>query len=152
MRRLIVISSLLLFSTLAAAQSSGLAPLPMPPQLPRKVQSGQVLDPDPTVLEATGEASASKPPPRAAPAIPDMPPRVVSGDSMEPDITIRRKGDSTIEEYRINGQFYMVKITPAIGPSYYLVDHNGDGSWDSRSNGSDLEKTLKVPQWVLFRW
>ena len=147
MRRLTVISPLLLFSTIALGQSSGLAPLPVPPQLPHKVQSGEVLDPDPTVLQSRGEDSE---PPQASPDVPEMPPRVVSGDAMEPDITIRRRGGSTIEEYRVNGQLYMVRITPSIGPPYYLVDHKGDGNWDSRR--SDLEKAVRIPQWVLLRW
>ena len=32
-----------------------------------------------------------------------------------------------IEEYRVGGLLRMVKITPARGVPYYLVDRNGDG-------------------------
>jgi hypothetical protein len=69
---------------------------------------------------------------------------------MEPDITIIKREKETIQEYRINGRLYMVKITPSIGPSYYLVDNDGDGNMDARR--SQLESGLKIPQWVLFSW
>lgn len=84
------------------------------------------------------------------PEQPDLPPPVESGESLEPDITIIRKGKETIEEYRINNQLYMVKITPSVGPSYYLIDTDGDGNMDVRRR--DIEKQMQVPQWVLFSW
>jgi hypothetical protein len=38
---------------------------------------------------------------------------------------------------------------PAVGPSYYLLDTNGDGVLDvQNSNTPDLN----VPQWLLFSW
>ena len=33
----------------------------------------------------------------------------------EPDVTIRQDGDRTVEEYRVNGFLYAVKITPKNG-------------------------------------
>ena len=86
----------------------------------------------------------------AVPEPPDTPPSVQSGESLEPDITIIRRGDKTIHEYRVNGELYMVKIIPRIGPPYYLIDSDGDGSLDIRR--SDLEEGTQVPQWVLFSW
>lgn len=89
----------------------------------------------------------------AVPEPPDLPMPVQSGEVLEPDepeITIKRRGDKTIQEYRVNGALYMVKIVPDIGPPYYLVDTDGDGNMDVRR--SDLDKGIKVPQWVLFRW
>lgn len=70
--------------------------------------------------------------------------------SEEPEITITRNQTEIIEEYRINGQLYMIKITPRKGFSYFLVDSDGDGSLDSRQNG--LDEGLLTPQWTLFRW
>ena len=32
--------------------------------------------------------------------------------SGEPDVTIVQKGDKTVEEYRVNGFLYAVKVTP----------------------------------------
>ncbi|MGZ8245232.1 MAG: DUF2782 domain-containing protein [Methylomagnum sp.] len=94
--------------------------------------------------------SWAEPAPEPVPDPPELPPPVQSGEPMEPDVTIIRRGEETIEEYRINDHIYMVKITPVIGPSYYLVDTNGDGNMDVRR--SDNEAGMKVPQWVLFSW
>ncbi len=84
--------------------------------------------------------------------LPDLsPPPVPTGtDEAEPEVTIKRRGEERVEEYRINGQLYMVKITPAKGPSYYLMDSDGDGSLDSRRG--ELDPKLLVPHWTIFRW
>lgn len=85
--------------------------------------------------------------------LPDAPapPSIVdSGESLEPEVTIIRKKDTTYEEYRINGNLYMVKVTPAIGPSYYLLDQDGDGQMDT--NMSEIYDNFVVPQWVIFSW
>ncbi len=68
----------------------------------------------------------------------------------EPEITITRSQAEIIEEYRANGQLYMIKITPRKGFTYYLVDTDGDGSLDSRKN--ELDEGLLIPSWTLFRW
>lgn len=67
----------------------------------------------------------------------------------EPQVTIVQKGADRVEEYRLNGQLYMVKITPKKGPPYYLIDVDGDGNLETRRN--DLMPG-SVPTWVLFRW
>ena len=74
----------------------------------------------------------------------------VWADQPEPEITIKQGSAGTLEEYRINGQLYMVKITPKKGPPYYLVDSDGDGDLETRR--SDLDPELAIPQWTLFRW
>lgn len=84
------------------------------------------------------------------PEPPELPMPVQSGETLEPDITIIRKGKKTIQEFRKNGQLYMVKIIPAAGPAYYLIDTDGDGNMDVRR--SDLEKGLQVNQWKIFEW
>ena len=83
------------------------------------------------------------------PEPPELPDPVVTGENIEPQVTIIRKNDAVIEEYRVNGQLYMVKITPAVGPAYYLIDNNGNGEFNTRR--SVLDDT-NVPQWVLFSW
>ena len=85
----------------------------------------------------------------AIPEPPDLPDPLVTGESIEPQVTIIRKEDAIVEEYRVNGFLYMVKVTPAVGPSYYLIDRNGNGELDTRR--SSLDDT-NVPQWVLFTW
>jgi len=86
----------------------------------------------------------------AVPEPPELPMPVQSGETLEPDITIIRKGKKTIQEYRKNGELYMVKIIPVVGPAYYLIDTNGDGNMDVR--GSDLDKGTRINQWKLFEW
>jgi hypothetical protein len=84
------------------------------------------------------------------PEQPDLPPPVRSGQPLDPDVTIIRQGEETIEEYRYNNQIYMVKITPVIGPAYYLVDKDGDGNLDVRHR--DNEKGMNINKWTLFSW
>lgn len=85
-----------------------------------------------------------------APEPPDLPLPVQSGEEMQPDITIIKKGKDTIEEYRRNGQLYMVKVRPAVGPVYYLLDTNGDGKMDVKKN--DMDKNSNINQWILLEW
>ena len=70
--------------------------------------------------------------------------------SQEPDVTIIQRGQEQVQEFSINNRVYMIKITPAKGYPYYLVDSNGDGNFDTRSTG--LDPKIVVPQWVLFKW
>ena len=68
----------------------------------------------------------------------------------EPEVTITQRGQERVEEFRMNNQIYMIKITPAKGYPYYLVDTTGDGNFDTRR--PQLTSTPVVPQWVLLRW
>jgi hypothetical protein len=100
---------------------------------------------------ALGTAGLSVAQEQDVPAPPDIPlPEVtVDGEVIEPDVTIIKREEGTIYEYRINGQLYMVKIQPDAGPPYYMVDRDGDGEFDSRSNDPT---NISVPQWILMRW
>ena len=73
----------------------------------------------------------------------------VPGLGLEPEITIIQEEDRTIEEYRANGQLYMIKITPDIGPSYYLMDTDGDGSLETQKHNL---ANPEVPNWILLEW
>jgi hypothetical protein len=88
--------------------------------------------------------------PVPVPEPPELPPTVESGEPLEPDVTIIRRGKETVEEYRIHNRLYMVKVKPSVGPPYYLIDTDGDGNLDVRR--SDLERDMRIPQWVLFSW
>lgn len=81
---------------------------------------------------------------------PVIPPPLADGESIEPEITIIQQEDRTIEEYRVNGQLYMIKVTPSVGPSYYLMDTDGDGRLETRRH--ELDSKLLVPNWILFEW
>ncbi len=85
--------------------------------------------------------------------LPDAPPPpdpVLSGHTLEPEITIVQRRDETVEEYRHNGQLFMVKITPIRGKPYYLMDSDGDGHLETRM--SQLYSDFVIPKWVLFSW
>ena len=82
--------------------------------------------------------------------VPAPPPPAQMGDeNLEPEVTITQTDDQTTYEYSINGSRYMVKIVPAKGPAYYLLDLDGDGEFDRQE---DDPARIVVPQWVLFRW
>ena len=67
----------------------------------------------------------------------------------EPEVTIIKDGESTTEEYRINGQLYMVKVTPDGAPPYYLYKETEGSGW-LRMEG--ISEPLIVPQWVVFEF
>ncbi|MEI6707955.1 MAG: DUF2782 domain-containing protein [Methylococcales bacterium] len=92
------------------------------------------------------------PPPQleASPEQPDIPASAKSGQTLEPDITIIRKGKSTIQEYRRGGRLYMVKVTPDIGPPYYFLDPDGDGTFER--HGGDRNLDSNVNMWKLLEW
>jgi hypothetical protein len=81
---------------------------------------------------------------------PPPPPPMEENESVEePKVTIRKEGEQTVEEYRMNGRLYMIKITPKYGPPYYLVDDRGDGKFARQES---LDSGFRVPRWVIKRW
>ncbi|HQZ45655.1 MAG TPA: DUF2782 domain-containing protein [Usitatibacteraceae bacterium] len=81
---------------------------------------------------------------------PPPPPAVIEADpALDPKVTVRTEGDRTIAEYRIKGRLYMMKVTPAHGRPYVLIDHKGDGQFARQDN---LDSGLRVPQWVLLEF
>jgi len=77
------------------------------------------------------------------------PPKVIEGEPMEePKITIRKKGTETIEEYRMNGELYMMKVTPEGGVPYYLHKDNPNAAWVNIGPNPPLS----VPHWTIFRF
>lgn len=106
--------------------------------------------PPPPDLHGGSTSQAPTTPPGAAPAPPPPIPDVNAGKhSLEPEVTIIQRKHAVIEEYRVNGRLRYVKITPDKGPPYYLIDTNGDGMLDTRSDNLD---NPPVNQWILFRW
>lgn len=69
--------------------------------------------------------------------------------SLEPEITIRERGGEKIEEYRIAGRLYAIRITPKHGVPYYLIDIKGDGNF-SRYDGPG--ENIQVPLWVIHEF
>lgn len=80
---------------------------------------------------------------------PPPPPPGMKDEIDEPQVTISRRGEDRVEEYRMRGKLYMVKVTPAHGTPYYLVDPAGDGNF-VREDGPG--RPMAVPMWVIKSW
>jgi len=95
--------------------------------------------------------AADAPPPdfKQLPSPPALDANTQDAD-MEPQVTITRKKDVVIEEYRVGGKLFKIKVTPKIGKPYYLVDERGDGQF-SRQDGPD-GSSLRPPQWVIHQF
>lgn len=98
----------------------------------------------------TLSALAADTPPKLEP-IPEPPPMPAgtSDDDLEPQVTITQRGQDKVEEYRMNGKLYMIKVTPPHGVPYYLMDEKGDGVM-TRMN--TLSSGTRPPMWVIKRW
>lgn len=84
------------------------------------------------------------PPPPAFDAGPDM-----EQPDDEPQVTITRQPEPVVEEYRVGGRLYMIKVTPKVGPPYYLVDDRGDGKFVRQES---LDSGFRPPRWVIRRF
>ena len=80
------------------------------------------------------------------PEPPPPPPGYQPDPALEPQVTIIKRGEDRVEEYRINGRLYMVKVTPPHGVPYYLVDDKGDGRMTRQEA---MDSGLRVPMWVI---
>lgn len=69
--------------------------------------------------------------------------------TLEPQVTILKRGADTVEEYRIGGKLYMIKVTPPHGRSYYLIDERGDGRMTRQDS---FDSGIRVPMWVIHSW
>ena len=77
---------------------------------------------------------------------PPPPPPSAEPGADAPQVTIIRRGETREEEHRVNGKLYMRKIIPPTGAPYYLVDHQGNGSWARH----DIEDgSTNPPMWVI---
>jgi hypothetical protein len=77
------------------------------------------------------------------------PPAVDNSADEEPQVTITKQTGQTVEEYRVGGRLYMIKITPKIGKPYYLVDDRGDGKFARQES---LDSGFRPPRWVIHRF
>ncbi len=78
-----------------------------------------------------------------------LPPKV-QDEQIEPTVTIREEDGKRVEEYSHNGQVYMVKVTPKVGPPYYYIDTDGDGRLETTPS-KDLDP-VKPVHWKIKEW
>ncbi|MBL1276283.1 MAG: DUF2782 domain-containing protein [Ectothiorhodospiraceae bacterium] len=76
----------------------------------------------------------------------------VSAEEGEPtgEVTIQNQSEGIVEEKRVNGRLYAIRVTPRKGVPYYLVDSDGDGDLETRRNDTDSD--LLIPAWVIKQW
>ena len=68
----------------------------------------------------------------------------------QPELEIVRRIERGMgSEYRVNGKLYMIKVTPAAGAPYYLVDNQGDGNFIEANIPGPV---TKPPMWVIHSW
>lgn len=92
-------------------------------------------------------AAQNKPPKlEPLPEPPPPPPGYEPDPALEPQVTIKKRGEDKVEEYRVRGKLYMVKVTPPHGKPYYLIDSRGDGTFTRQES---LDSGLRVPLWVI---
>jgi hypothetical protein len=84
------------------------------------------------------------------PEPPPPPPAIELDPSLEPQVTIERRGTETVEEYRVGGKLYMIKVTPAGGgPPFSLVDRYGDGTFTRQDS---YDTGTRPPMWVIHQF
>lgn len=94
----------------------------------------------------------AKPPPIPPAETEDVPiPPKIQDEEIEPVVTIREEEDRLVEEYRRNGQIYMVKVTPRGGVPYYYIDTDGDGKLEVDVDDQALEPVQPV-HWKIKEW
>ena len=100
-------------------------------------------------LLLTGHALAADKPARLDP-LPDIPPPPGMVDpELEPQITITQRGEDRVEEFRVKGRLYMIKVTPPHSKAYFLIDQRGDGQMRKYD---DLSPNFQVPMWVIHEF
>lgn len=102
------------------------------------------------MLSATPAIAADQaaPPPGLQP-LPEPPPPPAGQEldpSLEPQVTITRRGEDKVEEFRIHGRLYMLKVTPPHGVPYYLIDEKGTGQFVRQG---EVSPSIMVPMWLL---
>ncbi len=94
--------------------------------------------------------STQRPLPPGSRPLEEPPPVVTDDPSVRPEVTTRTEPDQTVQEYRVHGKLFMMRVTPKHGKPYILMDNKGDGTFTRQDN--NLDNGVRVPQWVLFEF
>jgi hypothetical protein len=63
--------------------------------------------------------------------------------------TVMKHGTGRIEEFRLKGRLYMIKVYPSVGLPYTLVDDRGDGVFNRYDPRGIPNKNA---QWNVLSW
>lgn len=103
-------------------------------------------------VAAAADAVAPPPPmPKADVKLEPIPEPVASSSAAAADteVTVFKRGGERVEEFRAKGRLYMVRVYPAVGLPYTLIDEKGDGVF----NRKDPRGTPVTPaQWKVLSW
>ncbi|MDB5801104.1 MAG: hypothetical protein JWL63_2043 [Rhodocyclales bacterium] len=67
----------------------------------------------------------------------------------ESEMTVKKHGEDRIEEFRLKGRLYMIKVYPSVGLPYTLVDDRGDGVFNRYDPRGIPNKNA---QWNVLSW
>ncbi len=81
---------------------------------------------------------------------PPLPPNMLSNsdsiETLEPTVTVYSEADREIEEYRLRGRLFAMRVKVKQAPSYWLIDLDGSGRMVP---GQGIGTSISMPQWVL---
>ena len=137
----VVAAALLIAGTHGALAQEESSTRVAPPPPPGIDAAGTPAEPDETATEEVALEPAEI---RENP----LPEKVQPSDELVPQVTIRTEGDLTIEEYRRNGQIYMVVVVPKKGPRYTYLDTDGNG----RLEGDPNDGPVQPVYYTLYEW
>ena len=135
----------LAYTSFAHAQNPADRALPSP--IPATKAKAAAVKPN--AINAAAAKPAADRELQPLPEPPPPPPGLELDPALEPQITIQRRGTETVEEFRIQGRLYMIKVTPAHGVPYYLIDEGGQGEFIRRDS---YDTRTRPPMWVIHRW
>jgi Protein of unknown function (DUF2782) len=87
-------------------------------------------------------------PPQLEPLPEPPPPPEIPGPDV-PQVRIPVQESDKVEEIREGGRVVMLKVTPAGGKPYYLLDTTGNGNWMRRDS---LDDGVRVPMWPIIEF
>lgn len=103
-------------------------------------------------MAAAAQDELAKPPPLPPETEGDVPiPPKIQQEQIEPTVTIREEENRLIEEYRRNGQVFMVRVTPKGGVPFYYIDTDGDGKLELDPAQQALNPVQPV-YWKIKEW
>jgi hypothetical protein len=74
-----------------------------------------------------------------------LPPGI--GEEGKPLVTVRRQDGAEFKEYHVRGSVIAIKVTPKVGPVYWLIQRDGNLVRHDAPGPN-----LTVPSWLVLEW